>query len=318
MKYIYLTKKRENIQAVFQTEETVYTKEDLLAAPQRFAEVETVFSTWGMPAMTEEEIRRCLPRLKAVFYGAGSVQSFARPFLACGVRIFSAWAANAVPVAEYTVAQIILANKGFFKTMRYSDKTTAKELFSHYPGNYEVKIGIIGAGMIGTMVIERLKSYDLQVLVFDPFLSEEKAAKLEVEKTSLERLFAECSVVSNHLANNEQTQGILHGRLFETMLPYATFINTGRGAQVVEEELIATLTARPDLTAILDVTHPEPPLEGSPLYTLPNCILTPHIAGSSGREVARMGQYMKEEYERFCQGVPCLYEVTLKMLETMA
>jgi phosphoglycerate dehydrogenase-like enzyme len=181
-----------------------------------------------------------------------------------------------------------------------------------------VKIGIIGAGMIGKMVISKLKDYRLEALVFDPFLPEETAAQLGVKKVTLLELFRECQVVSNHLANNDQTKGMLDGKLFESMLPYATFINTGRGAQVVEQDLIRVLKDRPDLTAILDVTYPEPPEPESPLYTLENCILTPHIAGSSGNEVRRMGEYMKEEFQSFLQGNPCRYEVTLEMLETMA
>lgn len=172
--------------------------------------------------------------------------------------------------------------------------------------------------MIGKLVIRMLKQYNLEVLVFDPFLPDEMAAELGVEKVGLERVFKECQVVSNHLANNEHTKGMLNGKLFEKMQPYATFINTGRGAQVVEQDLINTLKARPDLMAILDVTFPEPPEEGSELYTLPNCILTPHIAGSSGNEVRRMGEYMRLEYQSFLANKPCKYEVTLEMLKTMA
>lgn len=318
MKSIYLTESPNFIKRVYGTDETVYCKADLLANPAQFADTEYIFSTWGMPAFTEEEIRACLPSLKAVFYGAGTVQKFARPFIHCGVKVFSAWAANAVPVAEYTVSQIILANKGFFQTMRYTDKPEGKKILANFLGNYGAKVGIIGAGMIGKLVIRMLKAYSLEVLVFDPFLPNETAQELGVEKTSLERIFKECTVVSNHLANNEQTQGMLCGAHFNSMLPYATFINTGRGAQVVEADLIATLKARPDLMALLDVTFPEPPEADSPLYTLPNCILTPHIAGSNGREVRRMGVYMEEEYQRLIHGEPCRYEVTLKMLETMA
>ena len=274
-----------------------------------------------MPEFTENEIKTYLPSLRAVFYGAGTVQAFARPFLNSGVEVFSAWAANAVPVAEYTVAQIILANKGFFSSSRIAktgNRKAAAENFHAYPGNYTVKIGIIGAGMIGKLVINMLKSYRLEVLVFDPFLPDEKAAELKVKKASLETIFKECQVVSNHLANNEQTKGMLHGKLFESMLPFSTFINTGRGAQVVENDLIEVLKNRPDLTAVLDVTFPEPPTDDSELYTLPNCILTPHIAGSAGNEVRRMGEYMKEEYEKFIQNGLCKYEVTLEMLKTMA
>lgn len=317
MKTIYLCENAQNIRNVFGTDGPVYTKAQVLA-DSRFRETEVIFSTWGMPAFTEEEIQASLPSLKAVFYGAGTVQQFARPFLNCGVRVFSAWAANAVPVAEYTAAQILLANKGFFATMGYTDRAAAKKEIAHFPGNYGVKVGIIGAGMIGRLVIGKLKEYCLEVLVFDPFLPEDKAKALGVTKVSLETLFAQCQVVSNHLANNEQTKGMLKGVHFASMLPYATFLNTGRGAQVVEQELVQVLIARPDLTAILDVTFPEPPVEGSPLYTLPNCILTPHIAGSLGNEVRRMGAYMMAEYDNFRQNKPCQYEVTPEMLKTMA
>lgn len=318
MKTIYLCEREGKIRRIFGTQEPIYTKADILKNSAQFQNTEYIFSTWGMPAFTEEEIREYLPSLKAVFYGAGTVQKFARPFLNCGVKIFSAWAANAIPVAEFTVAQIILANKGFFKSMRFTDKVSARKETAQYPGNYDVKIGIIGAGMIGKLVIDRLKDYHFQVLVSSTSMTEEKAKELGVTKASIETIFAECSVISNHLADNEQTKGMLNGKLFEKMQPYATFINTGRGAQVVEQDLINTLKSRPDIMALLDVTFPEPPEEGSELYALTNCILTPHIAGSEGNEVRRMGEYMEAEYQNFIQNRPCKYEVTLEMLEKMA
>ena len=321
MKTIYLCENPKNVKNVFHTTDKCYNKADILSSPHDFKDTEYIFSTWGMPQFDKTEIKTYLPKLKAIFYGAGTVQSFARPFLECGIKVFSAWGANAVPVAEYTVAQIILANKGFFQSSRLAtagDTSKAETFFSAFPGNYGVKVGIIGAGMIGKLVIHLLKGYDLQVLVFDPFLPDEKALALGVTKCSLETLFSECQVVSNHLADNEQTKGILDKRLFQQMLPYATFLNTGRGAQVVEADLVQVLRNRPDLTAVLDVTFPEPPQSDSELYTVPNCILTPHIAGSSGREVYRLGDYMKREYENFIQNKTCQYEVTEAMLKTMA
>lgn len=309
------------LQTLTDVEATVYQKEDLLAAPRRFSEVEYVFSTWGMPTFTEDEIGALLPSLKCVFYGAGSVQQFARPFLNCGVKVFSAWAANAVPVAEMTVAQIILANKGYFVTNRLyhaSGRKAARAASQHCNGNYGETVGIIGAGMIGKLVIGMLKQYQLKVLVFDPFLPDEKAAELGVEKCELPELFERAFAVSNHLANNEQTKGMLHYDHFRRMRENAVFINTGRGAQVVEDDLVRILGERPDLTALLDVTYPEPPVEGHAFYTLPNCRLTPHIAGSAGDEVARMGEYMLCECENYFKEAPTKYEVTEKMLETMA
>ena len=333
MKAIFLCEKSDKIFRVFDEEirarlkaltgieERVYTKAELLQDPASFSEVETVFSTWNMPVMTEEEIKTCLPSLKCLFYGAGSVQKFARPFLACGVKVFSAWAANAVPVAEYTVAQIILANKGYFLTNRLYQKQLRKEAkaaFAGCRGNYGETVGIIGAGMIGKLVIGMLKQYHLKVIVFDPFLPDDKAVELGVEKCDLPTLFERAFVVSNHLANNEQTQGMLNYPLFSKMRENAVFINTGRGAQVVEDDLVRILSERADLTALLDVTFPEPPVQDHPFYSLPNCLLTPHIAGSAGDEVARMGLYMLEELEAYQSGAATRFEVTEKLLETMA
>lgn len=312
---------RARMQALTDVENICYTKADILADSAKFAEAEFVFSTWGMPAFSEAEIKACLPNLKCVFYAAGSVQPFARPFLNCGVKVFSAWAANAVPVAEYTVSQIILANKGFFTHARLlgeGRRDDSNRLLSSYLGNFHAKVGLIGCGMIGSLVADMLKKYDLEVLAFDPFLSEERAKELGVTVCSLDELFASCNVVSNHLANNAETRGMLRYHHFASMPPYAAFLNTGRGAQVVEDDLVRALTERPDLIAVLDVTDPEPSPEGHPFYTLPNCFLTPHIAGSLGKEVVRMAEYMVQEYIDHTARKQTRYEVTLKMLETMA
>lgn len=304
-------------------EPTLYTKDDVLKDPQAFSRVENIFTTWGMPAFTKEEIRTAFPSLKAVYYAAGSVRYFAAPFLSCGVRVHSAWAANAVPVAEYTTAQILLANKGFFKSCRLCSKERAlrdeaKRYAEEKSGNFDASVGIIGAGMIGKMVIRALKSYDLKVLAYDKFLSKEELAALGAEKVTLDELFSRCDTISNHIANLPETVGMLRYEHFSRMKKNATFINTGRGAQVIEEDLLRALLEEPDRTAILDVTDPEPPFENSKLYNLPNVFLTPHIAGSSGNEVRRMGEFMLEEYRRGARNERFLYEVTPKMLETMA
>ena len=284
--------------------------------------VEAVFSTWGMPRLTEAEIAQYFPNLKYVFYGAGSVQHFARPFLHSGVRVFSAWAANGVPVAEYTVAQIVLANKGYFRLCdRYKNGGWAQavEYADHYPGNYGGKIGLLGAGVIGKNVIKLLKPYALSVRVYDPYLSAEGARTLGVEQVGLEEIFSECAVISNHIANNERTKGMLDYRLFSKMGDYATFINTGRHAQIVEADLLRAMMEKPTRTALLDVTDPTEPLpKDNPLWQCPNVFITPHRAGSVRDERYRLGAYMMEEYGRIGRGDAPLYEVVEEMLLTMA
>ena len=331
MKAIYLVQSKPTLNAVYAQslrdelsahygEMLVLSKNELEANLDALRDTEFIFSTWTMPSLSEDEIAHYFPSLRAVFYGAGSVQGFARPFLNRGIAVHSAWAANGVPVAEYTVAQIILANKGFFTNQIWCkrDRSVCGSITTNHRGNYGCSVGLIGCGMIGSIVAEMLKSYNLKVLAFDPFLSPERAEALGVTMVDLPTMFSECTVISNHLANNAQTRGMLDYSLFSRMGAHATFINTGRGAQIVEDDLVRALTEVPTRVALLDVTDPEPPRADSPFFSMENIILTSHIAGSQQDEFYRMSEYMRDEAYAFEQGQPTRYGVTLKMLETMA
>ncbi len=314
---VYANETKKAILSAYTGTEDILKKEDL--HPNMDADV--LFTTWTFPAFYTEEIKTYFPNLKAIFYGAGSVQKFARPFLEHGVAISSAWNANAVPVIEYATAQILLANKGFFRLCgahSIEARTVAKNRVETYPGNFHTKVGLIGVGAIGSGVAKQLQAYDLDVYVYDPFLPDERAQSLGVTKAELSFLFANCQTISNHMANNPQTEGMLNYALFSKMKPNATFINTGRGQQVVEPDLIRALTEQPERTAVLDVTYPEPPEADSPLYRLPNVILTPHIAGSTGQERFRLGETACAEGLRFLNGEPLAGAVSLSMLATMA
>ena len=262
-------------------------------------DVEVIFSTWGMMCFTDEQLDR-MPNLKAVFYGAGATDYFARPLLARGIKVISAWKANAIPVAEFVLAQIILSMKNYFSN-NWNNKFAG-------PGCYGETVALIGAGAISSKLQEMLKVLNLNVLVIP--------SRPERRTVSLEEAFRTAYVVSNHLPNREDNQKVLTRELFASMRQGATFINTGRGAQVDEAGLIEVLKARPDLTALLDVTFPEPPEAGSELYTLPNVRLTSHIAGSLNDEVHRMADYVIGDYLHFAAGEPLEHEVTEEMLMT--
>ena len=281
---------------------------------------EIAFSTWGMPKFTKEEIKEYMPKLKAVFYSAGTVQYFARPFLESGVKVYSAFAANAVPVAEYTFAQITLAAKGYFQSAKYYRSLPLRSLAfaNSSTGNFGCKIGLVGLGAIGQMVAKRLMELDVEVYAYDPFVPEEKAAELGVKLISLEELFSECDVISNHLANKPELENVFNYKLFKRMKKHSTFINTGRGAQVAEYSLALSLLLHPSRTFVADVLKREFFPYINPLFWCPNAILTPHIAGSTGKEPQRMAYYMMEEMEKLLSGEETKYEVTLESLERMA
>ncbi len=284
------------------------------------AQCEVAFATWGMIKFTEEEIKEYMPNLKALFYSAGTVQYFAEPFLNCGIKVFSAFAANGVPVTEYVVSQIVLALKGYFQgAKRY--KTLLPYSFMHTQncvGAYGAKIGLVGLGAIGSSVAEKLKEYDVEVMAYDPFVSQEKAEKLNVTLCSLETIFKKCDVISNHLANKKELKNIFNAKLFRLMKKHSTFINTGRGDQVDEFALARSMIAHPSRTAVVDVLKNEVFPYVSPLFWCPNVIITPHIAGSLGNETARMADYMIEQLVNYKTGQPVKYEVTQEMLKTMA
>lgn len=320
---VYPPTVRQKLEAITRLHPAVITASAMKDHAAVLRDAEIVFSTWGMPQLSEEEIGQYLPSLRIVFYGAGSVQSFARPFLHRGIAVVSAWAANAVPVMEYAFSLIQLSLKGFLPVLSrtHADWRGANSLAQNYPGAYGgVSVGIVGAGMIGRGVLERLQKLDVTTVAYDPFCPAEVIEALGARKMDdLKALFAGSQVVSNHVANLPATREILRYEHFSAMPPYATFINTGRNSQVHVDGLVRALRERPDLTAFLDVTDPqEPPAPGNPLLTCDNLYLTPHMAGSMSRERGRQGAYMLQECERWLSGQPLRWSVSLEMLQTMA
>lgn len=285
--------------------------------PGILKDAEVVFSGWGAPKL-DAAFLKAAPQLKAFFYGAGSVRGFVTPALwARDIVLVSAWAANAVPVAEFTLSQILFCLKqGWYHALEI--KRQGRYVWKPVAGAYGSTVGIVALGMIGRLVCEKLKAFDVRVLAYDPYVKAEVARKLGVTLCALDDIFAQSDVVSLHAPWLKETEGLITGRHFELMKPGAAFINTARGAVIREPEMIAVLQKRPDLTAVLDVTHPEPPAPGSPLYSLPNVVLTPHIAGSKDRECYRMGRTVVEELRRYLKSEPLRWCVTRAKAETMA
>ena len=281
----------------------------IVKRPEILHEADVVLSSWGM-AVLDETLLGAAPRLKAVFYGAGSVKGFVTDaFWQRDIVLSSAWGANAVPVSEFTLATILLSLKHAFRLNRAYCGAQARPADRAVPGAYGTTVGLVSLGMIGRLVRDRLRPFDVKILAYDPFVKANDAAALGVTMVPLDVLFRESDVISLHTPWLKETEGMITGSLLASMKPGATFINTARGAVVRETEMIDVLKRRPDLSAVLDVTYPEPPVAGSPLYTLPNVFLTPHIAGSMANECRRMGRFMVEELDRFLTGQPLAWQI---------
>ena len=222
-----------------------------------------------------------------------------------GIEVVSAADANALPVAEFTVAAILFANKGVFDfAAAYRRERQGLELHLKAPvsiGNFGKTIGLIGASRIGRRVAELLSPYDFELLLADPLVSPDEARALGTEKLELDDLLGRADVVSVHAPSLPETRHMLDARRLGLMRDGTTLINTARGALIDQTALIAEL-ASGRISAVLDVTEPDILPADSPLYDLPNVLLTPHIAGAMGEERQRFGRLITDEIERFARG----------------
>ena len=285
------------------------TPQSVKETPAILRDLAVLVSGWGGPVL-DEPFLAAAPRLELVLYGAGSIRGLMTPLAwDRGIRVTSAYGANAIPVAEYTLSQVLWCLKRGWHYALATRQAGAYPPRVPVAGAYGSVVGIISLGMVGRRVCELLQAFDVEVIAYDPFATAETARQLEVELCALDEVFRRADVVSVHTPWLKETEGLITGVHFAAMRPNAAFINTARGAVVREPEMTAVLQQRPDLTAVLDVTHPEPPKPGSPLYTLPNVILTPHIAGSMDAECWRMGHTMAEELVRFVRGEPLRWEI---------
>ncbi len=281
---------------------TVITSGNIDELLPELSGVEAIFSTWGMVPVSAAQLQM-MPNLKCLFYAAGATTAFRGPFVERGITVCSATEANAIPVAEFCLGQILLAMTGYFRNIRAFSRPLPPEERMRVtgPGNYGGRVALIGAGTISRKLQELLKPFHLEVVVVP--------SRAENRTVSLEEAFRTSMVVSNHLPDRDDNVGVLHEALFRTMPEGATFINTGRGRQIDEAGLARVMAERPDLSALLDVQYPEPPVADSPFYNLANVFLTTHIAGSKNDEVGRMADYMLDDFKRYAAGEPMRYIV---------
>ncbi|MEU6144024.1 hydroxyacid dehydrogenase [Streptomyces sp. NPDC047081] len=283
------------------------------------ARTEILVTGWGCPRVDAAALDAA-PKLRAVLHSAGSVKGFVTPEVwRRGIAVSSAAAANAIPVAEYTLAMILLAGKDVFGAR---ERLRAGRPFPGWEfvpgiGNHGRRVGVVGASRIGRRLLDLLRPFDLRPSLTDPYVTEEQAAAFGVPLLPLDDLLRTSDIVTVHAPETPETRHMIGRRELALMPDGAVLINTARGGLIDHEALITELrTGR--LTAILDVTDPEPLPVDSPFLTLPNAFVTPHLAGSQGNEVSRLGRVVAEEAARFVAGGELAHRVDPAALEREA
>nr|WP_151480553.1 hydroxyacid dehydrogenase [Streptomyces albicerus] len=284
------------------------------------ADAELLVTGWGCPPI-DAAVLDAAPRLRAIVHTAGTVRHHITA--ACwerGIAVSSAAAANAVPVAEYTLAMILLANKRVLDIARvYGTERRRIDWNERHPdaGNYRRTVGILSASVIGRRVIDLLRPHDLTVLLHDPYVTDAEARELGAQSASLPELFAVSDTVSVHTPLLPETRGLVSRAMLARLRTGGTLINTARGA-VVDQDALTDEVVSGRLHAILDVTEPEVLPADSPLWDCPGALVTPHIAGSKGGELRRLADLALAEVESYALGRPFAHPVRPEHLARLA
>ena len=283
-------------------------------------QIDILITGWGSPKFGDE-LLDAAQRLQLIAHSAGSIK-FILPEAVFdrGISVTHAAVAMGPGVADLTLLFIMLCLRGV--------NTLDRDMKAGAPWNAvkaagmgrEIagqRIGVVGAGYTGKRVIALLKALGVDVWVSDPYLSEEAAVGLSVRKASLDDLLSQCPIVTLQAPPTDETYHMIGARELGLMQDGAIFVNTARAHLVDQAALIAELqTGR--IQAALDVYDPEPLPQDSPLRSLDNVILTPHIAAATVQTRLRQGQTVVDEILRFVNGESLRYRVTKEMLSTMA
>ena len=304
-------------QVVHHSEDEPADKEALIAL---LPPAEACITSWGV-AQLDADVMKAAPRLQAMAHMGSSVKRFVSPaFWARGMHLTSAGITLARDVAETTLGLMIVGQKriwplgqhvreGGWRDSPIWDKWFARELTRK-------NVGIVGASNVGRHLIELLKPFETNVLLYDPFVSDEEAAKLGTIRMALEDLLRQCDILALCAPGNEATYQMINAEGLGIMKDDALIVNTARGSLIEEAALIDELQ-KGRFFAFLDVTDPEPPAADSPLRQLPNVVVTPHIAGCIDN-CNRMGELAVDELRRFFAGEPAVYQITPQILERIA
>jgi len=266
-------------------------------------DAELVIGGWGAPRISPADA----PVLRSIVYLGGVAATCLEDIAEwsrLGLTAANARSINAAPVAEYALAMILLDGKDAFAAIRAQSRggVLASKQIAHF-GNFRRTVGIVGLSQTARALIALLRPFELDVVVYSPELTPALADELGVRMRTLEEVMTEGDIVSLHQPLTPATRGQIDRGLLSLMRDGTTLLNTARGA-VVDQDALADRLRDGSIRAILDVTDPEPLDDGHELRSLPNVVLTPHIAGSLGSELHRMGQNAVEEVRRFVAGAP--------------
>ena len=220
-----------------------------------------------------------------------------------GIAVARTTGANTMGVAEMALTLILAARRLLLRNYRCVEQGEWRKHVAHETVGGTV--GIVGFGAIGQALAGLLRGLGCRVLAYDPFPDRARMARLDVEPTELETLFETADAVSLHVPLCPETLGMVGDALLARMKPTAVVVNTSRGGIVDEAALYRALSSGRLAGAALDVYAREPLPADSPLLTLDNLILTPHVSSQTEESLWRIYRMAIDIIADFFAGRPC-------------
>jgi phosphoglycerate dehydrogenase-like enzyme len=288
---------------------------------RRLAEADVMISGWRTPKLTDD-ILHAARNLKLIAHSAGSVKFMLdERVMHRGIAVSTAGAAMVQSVAETTVLLCMLMLRPLHELdagLRSGATWASMKLAGVGDELSAQTVGIVGAGQIGRRVIRMLRAWGVDVLVFDPLLTQAQASELDATLvTSLEDLLGQCRIVSLHAPVLDDTRHMIGARQLSCMKEGTILINTAR-AWLVDTAALELHLRQGRIRYATDVYDTEPLPIDDPWRSMPNTFILPHIASSTRQAFFRQGDIAVAEVERFLQGQPLRYPVTPELLKVMA
>lgn len=280
-------------------------------------QADACLTSWGVAQLDAEVIAEA-PRLRAMAHMGSSVKRFVSDALwQRGIHVTTAAPALAEDVAITALGFMLVGMKRIWPLGQHVRAGGWRE--TRWWPSRELRhktVGVIGASHVGRHLIRLLQPFQVQILLVDPFVSAADAAALGAEKAELDDMLTRADIVSLHAPDNAATRHMLNAERLALLRDDALLINTARGILIDEAALLAELS-QGRFFAFLDVTDPEPPAADSPLRSLENVVVVPHLAGCI-EDCSHMGEMAAEELRRFFAGEPPLYQITPEMFSRIA
>ncbi|MCD7033328.1 phosphoglycerate dehydrogenase [Metabacillus sp. GX 13764] len=230
-----------------------------------------------------------------------------------GIIVINAPEGNTISTAEHTFAMIM-------SLMRHIPQANASVKDNEWKRSsflgtelYGKVLGIAGLGRIGSEIAKRARAFGMKVVVFDPFLTEERASKIGVESYSFHQLLEEADIITVHTPLTKETRGLLNHETIGKTKKGVYLVNCARGGIIDEEALIYYLENGHVSGAALDVFIEEPPA-GNRLLDFPQVITTPHLGASTKEAQLNVASQVAKEVLTFCEGGQVTSSVNLPSL----